>query len=277
MTTMTMTKQTISLDGRVAVVTGGTRGIGRAIVEALGRAGARVVVASSRATAVAQAVDELRAQGVFCIGQACDVAEQAQVAALRDTALATWGAIDIWVNNAGIAGPFGYALDVPTAAWERVIQVNLLGCYYGCMAVLPHMIKRRYGKIINLSGGGGRRAQRFLSAYSTSKAAIVRLTDGLARDYRDHRYLAINVLEPGLVPTDMINSYEAIGPAADTLQALPGVLRIFGTTSEETAQLALRMASSATDGVSGKVFQVMPRHRAWWRLAQAALGRHAYR
>lgn len=261
----------LSLHGRSAVITGSTRGIGLAIAQALGRAGANLTITSSRAAAVEQATSELRAAGIPAIGVRCDVSQRAQVLQLRDAALEQWGAIDIWVNNAGIAGPFGYALDVPVERWEEVLRVNLLGCYYGCTAVLPHMLARRYGKIINLSGGGARRAQRFLSAYSTSKAGIMRFSDALARDYRQYRFLSINVLEPGIVPTDMINEPETVGPAADSLKALPRILRIFGTTAEEAGELALWMASDATRGISGKVYTVMPRHRAMWRLARSLL------
>jgi NAD(P)-dependent dehydrogenase (short-subunit alcohol dehydrogenase family) len=263
----------ISLHGRTAVVTGSTRGIGRAIAKALGRAGARLVLSSSRPAAVAQAAQDMRAAGMDVIGVPCDVAQQAQVQQLRDAALAHWGQIDIWVNNAGIAGPFGYTLDVPAERWEQVLQVNVLGCYYGCTAVLPHMLERRYGKIINLSGGGARRAQRFLSAYSTSKAAIMRFSDGLARDYRPYRFLSINVLEPGIVPTDMLTHPEVVGPAADSLKNLPRVMQIFGTTAEEAGALALWMASDATKGRSGKVYRVMPQRRALWRLAGALFRR----
>jgi NAD(P)-dependent dehydrogenase (short-subunit alcohol dehydrogenase family) len=270
---MKMSDKPISLSGRVAVVTGSTRGIGRAIVEKFGQAGARVVVSSSNPDAVQCASSELCAQGIQCIGVPCDVSDRAQVKTLLDCALAEWGAVDIWVNNAGVSGPFGYALDVPPEAWERVLHTNLFGSYYGCMTVLPHMLERRYGKIINLSGGGARRAQRCLNAYSASKAAIVRMSEGLARDYKDHRFLSINVLEPGMVKTDMLTSFEAIGPAADALKALPRVMRIFSTTLEECAQLALRLASSASDGVSGKVFSLLPRRRVIWRLAQATLQR----
>lgn len=268
-----MAKQPVSLAGRVAVITGGTRGIGRSIAERYGAAGARLVIASSRADAVERAVAELRARGLQATGAACDVSERAQVDALREHALAAFGQIDIWVNNAAISGPFAATVDLPAGAWERVIQVNLLGCYHGCAAVLPHMLERRYGKLINVTGGGYKRAQRYLSAYSASKAGVVRLTEGLAREHADQKGLAINVLAPGIVPTDMTNDWEAIGPAAEALKAFPRVKRIFGTTAEETADLALHMAGPATDGVAGKVFEVMPRHRALWRIAQAALGR----
>jgi NAD(P)-dependent dehydrogenase (short-subunit alcohol dehydrogenase family) len=175
------------------------------------------------------------------------------------------------MNNAAISGPFGPTLEVPPEEWRRVLEVNVFGCYHGCISALPHMIERRSGKIINLSGGGAVRAQRFLSAYSTSKSAIVRLTEGLARDYREHPYLSFNVLTPGMVPTDMINSFRTVGDGTEAIKALPKIMRIFGTTAEETAEVALRMASSATDGVSGKVFELMPRRRAIWRLAMAAM------
>ena len=151
--------------------------------------------------------------------------------------------------------------------------MNLVGTYYGCVTVLPHMLQRRYGKLINLTGGGFKRAQRFLSAYSASKSGIVRLTEGLAREYADQKFLAINTLAPGIVPTDMTSQWNAIGPAADALKVFPRIMRIFGTTAEETAELALRMAGPATNGVAGKVFEVMPRYRLFWRLAKAAVGR----
>jgi NAD(P)-dependent dehydrogenase (short-subunit alcohol dehydrogenase family) len=266
-----MAKQPISLAGKVAVITGSTRGIGRAIAELYGRAGAKVMVSSSRADAVSQTVGELRAQGIACEGAACDVADLGQVQALMRRALDAFGHVDIWMNNAAVSGPFGPTLELPPEEWRRVLEVNVFGCYHGCISALPHMIERRSGKIINLSGGGAVRAQRFLSAYSTSKAAIVRLTEGLARDYSDHPYLSFNVLAPGMVPTDMINSFRTVGAGTEAIKALPRIMKIFGTTAEETADVALRMASSATDGVSGKIFELMPRQRALWRLATAAL------
>lgn len=268
-----MARRPVSLSGQVAVITGSTRGIGRSIAEAYGRAGARVVVSSSRPDAVARTVSELQAQGVACSGLPCDVGNRAEVEALAGHAAATHGRLDIWVNNAAISGPFAYTVEVPAGEWERVIQVNLFGCLYGCAAALPHMLAGRHGKVINVTGGGFKRAQRFLSAYSASKAGIVRLTEGLAREHAAQKFLSFNVLAPGIVPTDMTNSWQSIGEAAEALKAFPRVMKIFGTTAEETADLALHMASPATDGVSGKVFEIMPRHRAIWRIAQAAVGR----
>jgi NAD(P)-dependent dehydrogenase (short-subunit alcohol dehydrogenase family) len=268
-----MARGTIRLDGHVAVVTGGSRGIGQAIAEGFGRAGASVVIASSRSASVAQTAGELSKQGLRCLGVPCDVAEREQVERLRDEALNAFGKIDIWVNNAGISGPFGYTLDVPPAEWEQVIRVNLLGTYHGCTTVLPHMIERRYGRIINLSGGGATRPQRFLTAYSASKAAIVNLSKGLARDYQEHKYLAINVLTPGIVPTEMTDfrGTRVVGPAADALKAFPRVMKIFGTTAEECAELALQLASPDLKNTNGKVFSLMPRHRAIWRIVRAVL------
>jgi len=266
-----MAKQQISLSGKVAVITGSTRGIGRAIAEGYGRAGARLMVSSSQADAVDQAVIELRGQGIVCEGLACDVSDLAQVQALVRRAIDAFGQIDIWMNNAGISGPFGPILDVPPEEWRRVIEVNVLGTYYGCISVLPHMIERRSGKIINVSGGGAGKAQRFLGAYSTSKAAVVRLTDAFIRDYSDHPYISFNVLTPGMVPTDMINNFRTVGAGSEALKDLPRIMRIFGTTAEETADLALRVASSETDGVSGRTFEILSRRRILWRLASAAL------
>jgi NAD(P)-dependent dehydrogenase (short-subunit alcohol dehydrogenase family) len=254
-----------------AVVTGGSRGIGRAIAEALARAGAQVIISSVNTSNLAEAERALQAAGLNVSGIRCDVSHRTEVEALAAAAAERMGRIDLWVNNAGISGPFGYALDVPPEAWEQVIRVNLLGTYYGCRAALPYMIGQRNGQIINLSGGGAKRAQRFLSAYSTSKAAIVRLTEAFARDYQDHPYLRFNVLTPGMVPTDMINHFETVGPGGEAIKQLPPVLRIIGTTAEETAALALRIVR---EGKNGQVFEVMPRHRAIWRLLKAAVQRN---
>jgi NAD(P)-dependent dehydrogenase (short-subunit alcohol dehydrogenase family) len=268
-----MSKPNVSLKGRVAVVTGSTRGIGRAIAEHYGAAGAQVVISSNWVDTIEPTVAELRARGIDASGFSCDVSQRAQVEDLLHHALAVYGKVDIWVNNAAISGPYAYTIEMPPNDWERVIEVNLMGCYYGCVTVLPHMIERRYGKLINLSGGGYKRAQRFLSAYSASKAGIVRLTEALAREHKEEKNLAINVLLPGIVPTDMTMNPVAIGSAAEVLKQLPRVMRIFGTTTEETAAMALHMASPATDGVAGKVFEILPPHRAFLRMAQAAIGR----
>lgn len=268
-----MARQPVSLSGRVAVITGSTRGIGRTMAERFGAAGARIVISSSKPEAVTRAVADMCARGIEATGIACDVSDRAQVEALLAHALSTYKQVDIWVNNAAISGPFAYTVDIPPGDLERVLQVNLLGTYYGSVTVLPHMLQRRYGKLINVTGGGYKRAQKFLSAYSASKAGLVRITEGLAREYADKKFLSINTLAPGIVPTDMTSQWEAIGPAAETLKSFPRIMQIFGTTAEEAAELALKMAGPATDGVGGKVFEVMPRYRLFWRLAQAAVGR----
>ncbi|WP_238613330.1 SDR family NAD(P)-dependent oxidoreductase [Candidatus Oscillochloris fontis] len=268
-----MAKQQISLAGKVAVITGSTRGIGRAIAERYGQAGARVVISSSKPEAVNQALLEMRAQGIVCEGMTCDVSDLVQVQALAQRAISVFGQIDMWVNNAGISGPFGPILDVPPEEWRRVIEVNVLGTYHGCISVLPHMIERREGKIINVSGGGTKQAQRFLGAYSTSKAAIVRLTDAFIRDYRDHPYVSFTILVPGMVPTDMINQIPLVGAGHEASKDLPRIMRIFGSSTAETADLAMRAVSHETDGVSGKVYEIMTRRRVVWNLVSAFVRR----
>ncbi|PDW02888.1 SDR family NAD(P)-dependent oxidoreductase [Candidatus Viridilinea mediisalina] len=268
-----MLRKTMTLEGQVAVITGSSRGIGRAIAERFGAAGARVVVSSSQPQAVETTVQALLARGVVATGISCDVGERTQVEALMAYALDSFKQVDIWVNNAGISGTFGCAIDVPPDEWEQVIRTNLLGTYYGSRTVLPYMLKRGYGKLINVTGGGYRRAQRYLGAYSASKAGIVRLSEALAREHAEIKGVSINVLAPGIVPTDMTKELVGIGPAAQVLWAFPKIMQVFGTTSAETAELALYMASAATNGVSGKIFEVMPRHRSLWRVARSVFRR----
>lgn len=257
------------LKDRTVVITGGSRGIGLAIAQRFATAGARLVLAARHAADVERAAAALRATGSDAIGIAADVSDQRQVDALAAAAVARFTTIDVWVNNAAISGPFGYIHDVPGPVWEQVMHVNLFGTYYGSMAALRMMLPRESGMIINLSGGGSVRPQRHLSAYSTTKAAIVNLTRGLARDYQHLPGLHFNILTPGMVPTDMVNHFETVGAGGAAIKELPRILRLFGTTAEETAELALRIVR---ENRSGRNYEVLTRQRALWRLAQAAIG-----
>ena len=203
----------VSLDGRVAVVTGGARGIGAGIAARLAEAGAAVVVADldgEEATALANELGDDHDRPV--IGAAVDVADGAAVAALADLAVNTFARLDIWVNNAGIFPHTGPVADADAAAFERVMAVNVTGMFHGAREAARRMVAG--GAIVNLSSITGLAARSGLTAYSTSKHAVIGLTRNLAKDLAP-RGIRVNAVAPGLIVTPGLLS----GSAGETRSA----------------------------------------------------------
>jgi 3-oxoacyl-[acyl-carrier protein] reductase len=206
--------ETKSLAGRVAIVTGGTRGLGLEIARAYESAGARVV-ATGRADA--------------------DVTDPEACAALVDRA----GPVTVLVNNAGVLGPAGPLDANDWDAWVETIRVNLLGTAAMCRAALPGMRERGYGKIINLSGGGATGPRPNFSAYAASKAAVVRLTETLAGEVGG---IDVNAIAPGALPTRMLDEVLA-----------SGLERVEPAGFERATALAVFLGSAASDGITGRL------------------------
>jgi NAD(P)-dependent dehydrogenase (short-subunit alcohol dehydrogenase family) len=248
------------LRGKVAVITGGTRGLGRAIAEAYAQAGAAVVVASRSPDSVAAAVAELRAAGHRAEGTICDVGDINQVRALADVARAAFGGIDIWVNNAGVAGVYGPTLAIPRERFRQVVQTNILGTYHGSTVALEHFCAQGRGKLINLIGRGDRQPVPFQNAYGPSKAWVRSFTLALAAEYRASG-VGIFAFNPGLVITDLLTEVD-IAPGYETqLRPLDTVIRLWGEPPAGPARKALWLASKATDGRTGLVVTVLTRRR----------------
>ncbi len=251
------------LKGKVAVVTGSTRGIGLLIAAALAQAGAQIVISSRSMEAVEAAYGRFASiPGVAVLGVECDVRDLAQVERLAARAVDRFGRVDIWFNNAGISGPYGPVDKVPPDRWRAVIETNVLGTYHGTYVALRHMLPRGQGKIINLLGAGDEDSRRtrfeHLSAYAASKAAVRRFTLAVAAEYRDSG-ISILGFNPGLVKTAMTTSPEPVDEeAARRLEGFATVLEQFATPPEEVAEMAVRLASRATDGVTGRIYRLRP-------------------
>jgi meso-butanediol dehydrogenase/(S,S)-butanediol dehydrogenase/diacetyl reductase len=205
------------LEGKVAIVTGGAKGIGRGIVQALATHGASVVIADldlDEATAAAEAVS---LDGVGARAHRLDVTSWKDNERLVADVLAELGRIDILVNNAGVSKSIPF-VDIDEAEWDRVFDVNVKGVYLATRAVLPHMIERRYGKIVNLSSMVGKEAIPLFVHYSASKFAVMGMTQGVAKEMAQHG-INVNAVCPGVVRTPLWE------PLLDQLSANKGITR----------------------------------------------------
>ena len=242
----------MELQGRKALVTGGGRGIGRAIARTLAAAGARVAVLSRTGHEVEAVAAELSEAGSPALALTADVSAAGQVAAAVEEVERLWGGVDILVNNAGLLGPVGPAHEADPESWLRAVRVNLGGCYLCCRAVLPGMIARRRGEIVNLSGGGAVSPRPWFSAYGAAKAGVVRFTETLAAEVAPHG-VRVNAVAPGAVQTGMAReAAEALRRTAGAEAGGDAPERGSGTP-ERAAELVLYLVSPRSAGLSGRL------------------------
>jgi 3-oxoacyl-[acyl-carrier protein] reductase len=242
-----MTPHTIDLSGKTAFVTGSTRGIGLAIAQTLYAAGARVSVVgrdASRAREVAAKLGE-RATGV-----ACDVAREEQVTAAISAAEGALGPIDILVNNAGLTRD-NILLRLSEQDWDAVIDANLKGAFHTTRAVIKGMMKRRSGRIINMTSIVGLTGNKGQANYAASKAGLIGFTKSVAKEYAS-RNILVNCIAPGFIETDMTASLPDEARATLLEQIALGRL---GRT-EDVAGAVLFLASDLAAYITGQVLVV---------------------
>jgi gluconate 5-dehydrogenase len=213
-------RKLLDLTGKTAVVTGGSRGIGLQMAEALGEMGTRIAITARKQGELEQARAQLEAQGVECLTLACDLADFTTIPALVEAVVGRWGQIDILVNNAGCswAAP---ATDYPDAGWRKVMSLNVDAQFFLAREVARRtMVPRRSGKIINIAsiaafGGNPPPWNMYTAAYNTSKGALVAMTRALAAEWGPHN-INVNAICPGFFPSKM---------SAETLDRIDTMVR----------------------------------------------------
>jgi len=189
------------LKNKNALITGAGKGIGKAIAIALAKEGVNVILVSRTQADVDELAAETSNLGVKSLALSADVSDINSINNAVEKALTEFKSIDILINSAGIAS-FGKFLELQPEAWERIIQVNLMGTYYTTRAIIPNMIERQTGDIINISSTAGLNGNALTSAYSASKFAVLGLTDSLMQEMRKHN-IRVTALTPSTVATDM--------------------------------------------------------------------------
>lgn len=189
----------IDLKNRHAVVTGGAQGIGLAIATRLQASGASVSIWDYDQAVLKSAILQLEKTGPIS-GELVDVSNASSVGAAASSTIEKHRSIDILVANAGIAGPNHKTWEYPVDDWQRVIDINLLGVYYCCRAVMPHMLRQNYGRIVNVASIAGKEGNPNASAYSASKAGVIALTKSLGKETAD-KNIAVNCITPAAART----------------------------------------------------------------------------
>ncbi len=242
----------IALNGSITLITGGSRGIGRATAVMFAGAGGHVAINyRSDKDAAKEVVTQCRAQSVRAAAFQADVADKDQVDEMVEDVVAEFGRIDCVINNAGvwINNPID---EITRERLQETIDINLMGTFYVCTAVIPHMKKQKSGNIINISSTAGQRGEAYYSPYAATKGGVISLTKSLAPELADYG-IRVNCVAPGWVETDM--SAEALkGEGSANIRSVIPLGR--GGRPEELAGPILFMASDLSTFITGEILNV---------------------
>ncbi len=242
------------LHRRVALITGGGRGIGRAIARAYAAEGAILALAARTDAELLSTADEIRAEfGSDVTTVVADVRDRTQVENAVSHTLERFGVIDVMVNNAGNTGEIGRLWELDPERWANVISVHVLGTYYGCRAVIPGMIERGRGRIVNMSGVGGPND----TSYDAAKTAIVNMTENLSVELAGTG-VTVNAISPGSIHTRMWEEVRDMALAAGDMEMYEKGVQVTsggGASIERAAELAVLLGSDECGALSGRLIR----------------------
>jgi 3-oxoacyl-[acyl-carrier protein] reductase len=240
---------TQNLQGKVAIVTGASRGIGRATALALASEGAKVVVNYASSSGAAEAVvSEITSGGGEAMALKADMSKVAEVEAMYEQVMATYGRVDVLVNNAGITRDT-LLLRMKPEDWQAVIDVNLTGVFLATRAASKIMLKQKSGRIVNITSVAGQMGNAGQANYSAAKAGVIGFTRTVARELAS-RGITVNAVAPGFIATDMTNDLDA----EPILKMIP--LSRYGQPEEVAGMIQFLAASPAASYITGQVFNV---------------------
>jgi NAD(P)-dependent dehydrogenase (short-subunit alcohol dehydrogenase family) len=257
-----MTNNTnLALTGRKAVVTGGSKGIGRSIALTLAQAGADVAISARNLPQLDAVAEEIRALGRRSLAITCDVTDPEQVQRMATQAGEGLGGVDILVNNAGAAGSHKF-LGHPDRLWHHLLAMNLTSVYYVTKAIAPLMVERKWGRIINIASTASKVGAHYIAAYSASKHGVLGLTRTLAVELMRYN-ITVNAICPGYVDTPMTEATVA-NIATQTKMAAAEARKALENTNpqgrliepEEVAAVVLMLAQDVSKGISGQAINV---------------------
>lgn len=252
----------MKLEGRCAIITGANQGLGFEIARAFLREGANILICARDKARLSNAQEHLMGfarKDQQVIAEVADVAREEDVIRIVGRATSEFGNVQILVNNAGIYGPKGTIDDVNWTEWVRTIEINLLGSVLMCRHLIPHMRERGYGKIVQISGGGATNPLPRISAYATSKAAIIRFAETLAEEMREYR-IDVNAVAPGALNTRLLDEVLEAGPEKVGAKFYERAMKQKaegGAPLDRGADLCVFLASAASDGISGKLLSAI--------------------
>jgi NAD(P)-dependent dehydrogenase (short-subunit alcohol dehydrogenase family) len=264
------------LKDKVIVITGSTRGIGRAIAEVFAEEGAKIVICSRNESVVNEVCEIFTKQGFKVSGISVDVSDQSDLEKLLQHTIKTWDRVDVWINNAGLTGGFRPLEDMNPEEITAIVDVNLTGVLKACRLIIPYFIKQNGGILINLSGKGGRgEASPFLTTYAATKAAVTNLTKSLAKENKEYP-LSIHSVVPGMVETDFYNNMKTSPKLDADVRNLPYVLKAFGVPIDVVGRFFVKIIEQVPGRVTGKSYSILRGRRLirgiglmmWYRLTR---------
>ncbi|MBB5159998.1 SDR family NAD(P)-dependent oxidoreductase [Saccharopolyspora phatthalungensis] len=249
------------MSGRTVLLTGGARGLGRLFADALASAGANLVITARDRESLSVVAKELADRTDQVLACQADLTDPDAMTRVVSDATAAFGAVDILVNNAGVPGPHGPLWETDTDQWWHTLEVNLRGTTRACRAVLPAMTERGFGRIINIVSAAGKYRWPHASAYSVSKAAVIKLTENLAPETRDYGVVVLSY-HPGLLDIGLTGDHLRQGPTGDVWTDRIGdwlqEQRDSGnfTTPERANEVLIQLAAGQADALSGRYLTV---------------------